>query len=241
MTLANRAGQRLLDNVSLTIPAGRAVAILASDAQTPLAVAGLFVRFYDPAAGRILYDDRDIGRATLESVRQQAMLVTADGPLFPAALSENIVCGKPGYTASQIGEAVKQAQADEFVLTLSDGLSTIVGGKDSPLQVDQAFRIGLARALLRDPSVIIVQEPDGRLEEASVRRLDLALRQAAAGRTLVVLPARLNTLRAVDCIYLFHEGKLHAQGTHAELLQSSELYRHLNYVRFNPFRNTVSG
>ena len=138
------------------------------------------MRFYDPAAGRILYDDFDIGRATLESVRQQAMLVTADGPLFPAALSENIVCGKAGYTASQIGEAVKQAQADEFVLTLTDGLSTIVGGEDSPLQVDQAFRIGLARALLRDPSVIIVQEPDGRLEEAL--RSPVGTGPAAGGR-----------------------------------------------------------
>jgi len=239
VTIANRDGNRLLDNVSLIIPAPSVVAIVATDAQTPLALAGLFVRFYDPAAGRILYDDRDIGHATIDTVRGQAVLVAADGPLFPGTLAENIACGRSGFAALQIADAVKQVEAEDVIRALPEGLATSLVGRDGRLTVDQAFRVGLARALLREPSLLVVQEPAGVADEAACQQIDAALRQVARGRTLVMLASRLATLRWADCIYLFHEGRLQAQGKHAELLQSSELYRHLNYIRFNPFRDKV--
>jgi ABC-type multidrug transport system fused ATPase/permease subunit len=239
VTIANRHGQRLLNNVSLTIPAGKTVAIVASDPQTPLALAGLFVRFYDPAAGRVLYDDRDICQATLDTVRGQAVLVVAEGPLFPGSITENIICGNSGFTSLQVSDALKHAQAADFVRSLPQGVQTPITGQNSQLKADQAFRIGLARSLLREPSVLIIQEPEGDFDGTVSSQLDTALRQAADGRTLIVLPSRLATLRSSQHIYLFHEGKLHAEGTHSELLQNSDLYRHLNYVRFNPFRGTV--
>lgn len=239
VTVADRQGRRLLDNVSVTIPAGQVAAILASDPETPLALAGLFVRFYDPAAGRILYDDHDICQATLGTVRGQAVLVAADGPIFPGTIADNVACRESGFTPLQINDALRQACAEEIVRRLPSGLATAVGGRHSPLPPDQAFRIGLARALLREPSLLVIQEPEAQADEVVSRELDAAVKQAAIGRTVVVLPARLATLRAADGIYLFHEGKLHAQGKHADLLQSSELYRHLNYVRFNVFRGKV--
>ena len=97
----------------------------------------------------------------------------------------------------------------------------------------------MARAAIREPAVIVVEEPSEEFDAATATAIDEALREVAVGRTLIVLPGRLATLRSMDRNYLFHEGKLHAQGTHAELLQASELYRHLTYVRFNPFRDKV--
>jgi ABC-type multidrug transport system fused ATPase/permease subunit len=239
VTIANRHGHRLLHNVSLTIPAGTKVAIVASDPQTPLALAGLFVRFYDPAAGRVLYDDHDICQATLDTVRGQAVLVVAEGPLFPGSVTDNIVCGNSGFTSLQVSDALKHAQAEEFVRSLPQGINTPISGQDTMLKADQAFRIGLARSLLREPSVLVVQEPEGEFDATVSGQLNTAFEQAARGRTMIVLPSRLATLRSAEHVFVFHEGKLHAEGTHSELLQNSELYRHLNYVRFNPFRGKV--
>ncbi|MFV1964774.1 MAG: ATP-binding cassette domain-containing protein [Pirellulaceae bacterium] len=239
VTIADRHGHRLLDDVTATIPAGRVVAILASDPQTPLAVAGLFLRFYDPAAGRIFFDDQDISRATLDTVRGQAVLVAADGPVFPGSIAENIACGDSGFTSLQISDAVKQAHADALVQALPDGLNTLIGDRTPSLPENAGFHIGLARALLREPSLLVVQEPTIHLGEEASERLDAALKHAAKVRSLVILPARLATIRASDLVFVFHNGNVDAQGTHADLLQSSELYRHLNYVRFNPFPKSV--
>jgi ABC-type bacteriocin/lantibiotic exporter with double-glycine peptidase domain len=101
------------------------------------------------------------------------------------------------------------------------------------------LRIGLARALLRNPSLLVLEEPEDELDPSGAAELDAALERMARETTLVLLPTRLATLRSVDRIYVFHEAKLHATGTHTELLQSSELYRHLQYLRFNEFRGRV--
>ena len=133
----------------------------------------------------------------------------------------------------------RQANADGFIRELPDGLSTTVGFQIPLLRLDQSFRVGLARALLRSPSLLVVEEPVAGGDESVEREVDEALVQAANSRTLIILPARINTLRNAELVLVFHEGKLLAQGKHADLLQSSELYRHLCYVRFNPFRDSV--
>jgi ABC-type multidrug transport system fused ATPase/permease subunit len=227
-----------LEDVTLQIPAGRQVTVVASDPQTPPAVAGLFVRFYDPAAGQVLFDHHDIRRATLDTIRGQTALVFKDGLLFPGTILQNITCGDSGFTSVQVNDAVKRAMAADFIRELPEGLATRLGNQHQPLRPDQAFRIGLARALLRAPSLLVVEEPQAG-NEAADRELDEALTQAAASRTLIVLPARISTLRNADLICVFHEGKLLGQGRHAELLQASEVYRHLCYMRFNPFRESV--
>ena len=237
VSLSNTAGQRILDQLTFGIPAGQRIAMIASDAETTAALAGLLVRFYDPATGRIMFDDVDIRTATLDTVRGQAIFVPADGWIFSGTISENVGCGDSGFTKLQLADATKQACAANFIDELLDKYDTVVGEHGYQLSPSQAFRLGLARASLRNPSVIVVEEPAIDIDATGPNELDDALDSVAQDRTLIVLASRLATLRAFDCIYVFHQGQLHARGEHTELIQRSELYRHVNYQRFNPFRN----
>jgi ABC-type multidrug transport system fused ATPase/permease subunit len=240
VTLADRHGRKLLNNVSLTIPARAETAIVASDASVPIALAGLLARFYDPAAGRVLYDGHDVRTVTLRTLRQQATVVAGNGQLFDGTVSENISCGEERYTQLQIIDAAKLARAYNFVKELPQGFATVLGPKAHRLDAGQAYRIALARVALRDPSLIVLQEPREPLDQDSAAHIDDALRRLGQGRTVVLLPTRLETLRSADRVILLHEGKVVAESTHQEMLKSNELYRHLIYVRFNPYGGTVS-
>jgi ABC-type multidrug transport system fused ATPase/permease subunit len=202
-------------------------------------LAGLFVRLYDPAAGRVLYDGSDIRQATLDTLRSRAAMVAPAGMLFTGPVAENISCGDERFGLPQVQEAARRARAYDFIQRLPQGFSSVIGEHGLRLDVGQAFRVALARALVREPSVLVIDEPDDSLDESTAIEIDTALREAADSRTLIFLPARLSTLRTLDHIFLFHEGKVFAQGTHADLVKQCELYRHLHYVRFNPFRSAV--
>jgi ATP-binding cassette subfamily B protein len=239
VSLADRDGRKLLDDVSLTIEAGRRVGVIASDQRTSAALAGLFVRLYDPAAGRILFDGQDIRQATLDSLRSRAAMVAPSGMLFTGTVMENISCGDERFDGEQVRKAAQRARSLGLIERLPKGFSSVIGQHGLHLDVGQAFRIALARALVRDPSLLVIEEPNGHLDETAAADIAAALRDAEVGRTVVYLPARLGTLRGLDHIYLFHEGKVFAEGTHADLLRTCELYRHLHYVQFNPFRDTL--
>ncbi len=238
VTITSEDDRSLLNGVSFEIPARKTIAIVASDRQTPLALAGLLVRFYDPTAGRILFDGQDIRNVTLDTVRAQAILVWRESLLFTGSIAANIACGDPGISSDQIKEATRRTRAAQFIQELPAGFETRVGMDGVPLREDQAFRIALARGLLREPSLLLIQEPVVKGEE-SEKEVTAALSHAAETATLLIIPSRLATLRAADLIYVFHEGRLHARGRHVDLLKDDELYRHLNYVRFNAFRNRV--
>lgn len=239
VTLADRSGRKLLDEISLTIEEGRRVGIVAADERTPVAVAGLFIRLYDPAAGRILFDGRDIRLATLASLRNRAAMVSPAGMLFTGAVSENITCGDDRFDQGQVQQAARKARAFDFIQQLPQGFASTIGEHGMRLDSGQAFRIALARALIRDPSLLVIEEPREPREGPEADQIDAALRDIADGRTLVFLPGRLATLRSLDHIYLFHEGKLFAEGTHGDLIRQCDLYRHLHYVQFNPFRDAL--
>ena len=198
----------------------------------------LLVRFYDPADGRIFFDGQDIRNVALGALRGEAVLIWRDALLFSASIAANISCGDDQRAADQIQEAARRAQAAHFIQELPAGMETRVGAGGTSLREDQAFRIALARALLREPSLLLIQEPVVDDPE-SESELDAALDHAAQSTTVITLPSRLTTLRSADLIYVFHDGKLHAKGKHADLLNDDELYRHLIYVRFNAFRHQV--
>jgi ABC-type multidrug transport system fused ATPase/permease subunit len=239
VTLASEADAALLNGVSFEIPARKKVAIVASDRETPLALAGLLVRFYDPTNGRILFDSQDIRNVTLDAVREQAILVWRDSWLFAGSIATNISCGDTGLSLDQIKEAAGRARAAQFIQELPASFETRVGLDGVSLPEDQAFRIALARGLLRKPSLLLIQEPNVTDEESGLE-VTAALNHAAETATLLIIPSRLATLRGADVIYVFHEGKLAARGRHVDLLNDDELYRHIIYVRFNAFRDQVS-
>ena len=241
VTLAGADGTKLLDALSLSIPAGQKAAIVASDPHAAMALAGLLVRLYDPAAGQVLFDDQDIASLTLGSVRANALLVPEDGMLFDGTVGDNIACGDPRYSSLQVIDAAKLARAHKFISDLPQGMNTIIGRHGVQLDAGQAFRIGLARALLRDPSLMVLLEPKLATGESATTQLDESLRLAAEGRTTLVLPARIETLQHVNCVYLLHHGKLLTQGTHAELLETCDVYRYLSYVRFDRLRMVTQG
>ncbi|QDU97282.1 ATP-binding cassette domain-containing protein [Lignipirellula cremea] len=236
VTLANHAGRKLLDQVSLSIPASGNIGFLASDSQTPMALAGLFVRYYDPTAGRLLYDSHDIRNVTIDSLRSQAALVACDGLLFTGAIGDNIRCGDETYSTTHVTEASRLAAVEDFISRLPQGYSTVVGEQGRSLSKSEAFRVALARAIIRQPSVLIIEEPDTATDGEAI---DAALRNVKTDRTLILLPSRLVTLRMLDEIVFFHEGRIHGQGKHADLLKSNDLYRHLIYVRFNEHKGKI--
>lgn len=237
--IADHAGRPLLTDLSLAIPAGSQTAIAASDCHTPLTVAGLFLRYQDPSTGRILVDGTDLRSLTIRSLRQQIAFAAADGMLFTGSIADNVRCARPGVSQDQIDDAARLCQVLEAIKDLRDGFATTVGPGGTSVPVSVAFRIGLARAAISNPSVLIVQEPLVAADEAEAQTIDTALQQLRGGRTVIVIPSRLATLRAAERVFLIHQGQLHAEGTHTELLQTNALYRHLNYVLFTPFREIV--
>jgi ABC-type multidrug transport system fused ATPase/permease subunit len=177
----------------------------------------------------------------LASVRLQAALVMHEGLLFTGTVAENIGCGDPQFLLPQIVDAAKRARAYDFVQRLPQQFNTVVGEHGMRLTNSQQLRIGLARALLRDPTLVILEEPPDEMDAPTAELLDQGIEELAGRRTLIVLPTRLSTLRKLDRVFLFHEGKLVDEGLHTELLQRSELYRHLIYQRFNMFRDGRAG
>lgn len=228
-----------LQSASLQIPAGSRVAMVGSDRSGLAVLPHLLLRYRDPDRGSILIDDVPLAQLTLDSLRQQVAFAAADGRLMPGTIAENIRCGRLGFDQQQIEQAAAQSQVLDSIQPLPHGFHTTIGPRGRTVGPAMAFGIGLARALLAQPSLLIVEEPQDLDDQQAQHRLDLALQAAAQGRALIVLACRLPTLRSANRVYLFHEGRLQAEGDHSELLQKDALYRHLNYLWFNPYRNAA--
>ena len=235
VTVVDRHGTKLLHEVSCAVPAHALVALVASNPRVLRGLVELLPRLVDPTSGRVLFDDHDLRFVTIASARQQTLLVLRDALVFTGTVRDNITCGDESFTTDQIHEAAKQAQAIDFVLQLPDNFETVIGEHGHRLGPWQAFRIALARAIIRDPSVLVIEEPVEDLTESERGAVDLALQQARQGRTVLMLTRRLPVLRSADAVLLLHDGQLVGHAKHLELLEQSELYRHLNYMWFNPF------
>ncbi|MCA9041663.1 MAG: ABC transporter ATP-binding protein [Planctomycetaceae bacterium] len=232
------AGQQLLDGLDLTVNAGEAIAIVSLNPLECVAVAYLIPRFIEPTDGRILIDGEDTAWATLESLRAEIAYVGGNDLFFTGSVLENIRSGENSFSHSAVTEAAKQARAHNFILRLPNGYETILGQHGETLEPGESFRLGIARALLRNPALLILAEPKATLDTDTKSRLDDAYTQILQGRTVIFLPTRLSTVRRVDRIVLIHQGKIEAIGTHAELVKNSPIYRHWEYMNFNAFRET---
>lgn len=227
-----RNGSELLKNCDLRIPARSSTAIISLDANVRRAVAYLLPRFIEPQAGRVLFDSEDTAGATLESLQAETVYVGGDDPFFTGTVAQNLTCGDSRFSLPEATEAAKLAHAHNFILHLPQGYETLIGEHGERLDAGQAFRLGLARAILRKPAVIIIEEPNTPLDEDTKALLDDAYNRIARDRTVIFLPTRLSTVRRCDQIALIHDGKVAAIGSHDVLVKQSELYRHWEYINF---------
>jgi ATP-binding cassette subfamily B protein len=230
----------LLRDINMTIRAGEKIAIVGPDETEKHALVFLLPRFLDPTSGEIRIDGKNLRWVQLESLRTQIAVVLQQNLVFHDNVANNIGCGEPSFNMQRIIEAAKIAHAHQFILKLPKGYETTIGEMGHTLTTSEMFRIALARAILRDPAILIIEEPTEPLDNDSKGIIDDTLQRIMPGRTVIFLPHRLSTIRTCDQVYLLHQGQIEAAGEHRELLSQSDLYRHLQYVEFNEFNGAAT-
>lgn len=237
VTVQDSRGRKLLENVSAVFRPGQLIGVVASQRLQAHALVELLMGLGRPVSGRMLVDGELVSDLQPDCLAQCAHWVASDGALVTGSLRDNLIGAAPRGEEARLTEIVKATKLTEVVQQLPDGVTTIVTPNDDRLTSDATFRIGLARAALRNPSVIVVEEPEARFDQAVEQQTLDAMRSLVKHSTItVVLPQRLLTLRQCDVVVMLHEHKVADTGTHADLLQRNELYRHLNYLKFNPFQ-----
>jgi ATP-binding cassette subfamily B protein len=178
---------------------------------------------------------------THESLRAQVAVVSQDDLVFTDTVANNIGCGDPQFSLPQVIEAAKLAHAHQFIERLPYGYETVIGDLGHALRPGERFRIALARALLRDPSVLVIEEAAGPIDEDTLALLDDTVERIRSGRTIIFLANRLSTLRAVDRVFLLRNGHLEASGNHRDLWQSNKQYRRLQVLADSTHEPAAAG
>jgi ABC-type multidrug transport system fused ATPase/permease subunit len=220
-------GPEVLHGLDLDVPAGTTVALVGHTGAGKSTIAKLLARFYDPREGRITIDGHDLRDVTQESLRRQLGIVPQEGFLFAGTVHDNIAFGRPGASPEEVVAAAGAVGAHDFVLRLEDGYETQLQERGSRLSLGQRQLVALARALLADPRILILDEPTSSVDIGTERRIEQALRTLLAGRTAFVIAHRLSTIRDADLIVVLEHGQIVEQGTHDELLRRRGLYTSL--------------
>jgi len=223
-------GPTVLDRVSLTAAPGQTVALVGPSGAGKTTLVSLLPRFYDPTSGRILVDGHDIAGVTLQSLRAVMAVVPQEPTLFGGTVRENIAYGREGATDAAVERAARVANAHEFITALPDGYDAIVGERGVKLSGGQRQRIAIARAILKDPRVLILDEATSALDNRSEGVVQEALERLMVGRTTIVIAHRLTTVERADKIVVLDAGRVVEEGAHGELLARGGLYQRL-YTR----------
>jgi ATP-binding cassette subfamily B protein len=224
--------QVVLRDLNLTVAAGQRVALVGLTGSGKSTLLCLIPRLYDPRGGQVLIDGRDIRDYKLDSLRSQISFVLQDTLLFRATVAQNIAYGRPDATEEQILRAARQARADEFIRKLPQGYATVLGERGETLSGGQRQRIAIARALIRDSPILLLDEPSASLDAESEAAIFEGLSTLTAGRTSITIAHRLATVRNADCIFVLDEGRIVESGSHAELLKAGGLYARLYRIQF---------
>lgn len=230
----------VLNDVSFEAKAGQKVAIVGPSGSGKSTMASLILQFYHPQEGKILFDGRDADTYSLTDIRNQVAIVPQDVLLFGGTILENIAYGKLSATKEEIIKAAQRANAHQFITGFPEGYDTVVGERGVKLSGGQRQRIAIARALLKNPSVLILDEATSSLDSESERLVQEALEELMKGRTSVIIAHRLSTIREADKIVVIEKGQIKETGNHEELMANKEgLYRYLSQLQFESKESIV--
>jgi ABC-type multidrug transport system fused ATPase/permease subunit len=229
---ATRADVPVLHDVSFTAKPGERIAVVGSSGAGKSTIASLLLRFYDPVKGRITIDGTDAKEYDLSALRDRMSLVPQEVLLFGGSIRENIAYGKPDATDAEIEAAARKANAHDFITSFPEGYATVVGERGIQLSGGQRQRIAIARAVLKDPAILILDEATSALDSESERLVQEALDKLMVGRTSIVIAHRLSTIRSADKILVLDKGKVIESGTHDELIAEEDgMYRSLSRLQ----------
>jgi ATP-binding cassette, subfamily B, bacterial len=225
-------GQPALREINLTIPARQITAIVGPTGSGKTTLVSLIPRLYDPTLGAVLIDGENIQGWTLQSVRSQVGVVLQESVLLQASIAENIAYGRPDASFAEIESAARQANAHEFIMEFPDGYGTEVGERGETLSGGQRQRIAIARAIVRDAPIVILDEPLTGLDAAAAVAVMDALKQLMKDKTVVIITHHLNLAQHADRVVVLADGRIVQQGAQRELLELDGLYRQLFQAQF---------
>ena len=228
--------QETLRDINFTIKQGEMTALVGLSGSGKTTITYLLARLYDPASGTIKIDGFDIREVKIESLRRQIGIVTQDTYIFNASIRENLLYSKADATDAEIEQACKVANIHDFIMTLPEGYDTIVGERGTKLSGGEKQRLSIARAILKNPRIIILDEATSSLDSLSERLIQDAIKPLLAGRTSIVIAHRLSTIIAADQILVMDQGQIVERGTHEQLIRYPGLYRDLYEKQFGKSR-----